>query len=60
MDVRELDNYMIVCEEYEKILRMEGTQSRLEMETERSDETRNFKEELKKKRQQRRTTSNLY
>ena len=60
MDVRELDNYMIVCEEYEKILRMEGTQSRLEMETERSDETRNFKEELKKKRQQRRTASNLY
>ena len=53
MDVRELDNYMIVFEEYEKILRMEGTQSRLEMETERSDETRNFKEELKKKRQQR-------
>ena len=60
MDVRELDNYMIVFEEYEKILRMEGTQSRLEMEIERSDETRNFKEELKKKRQQRRTTSNLY
>ena len=60
MDVRELDNYMIVFEEYEKILRMEGTQSRLEMETERSDETRNFKEELKKKRQKRRTTSNLY
>ena len=60
MDVRELDNYMIVFEEYEKILRMEGTQGRLEMETERSDETRNFKEELKKKRQQRRTASNLY
>ena len=49
MDVRELDNYMIVFEEYEKILRMEGTQSRLEMETERSDETRNFKEEASTK-----------
>ena len=39
---------------------MERNRRRLEMEIRRSDETRNLKEELKKKRQQRRTASNPY
>ena len=51
---------MIVFEEYKKILGMERTRRRLEMEMERSDETRTLKGELKKKRQQRRTASKPY
>ena len=39
---------------------MERNRRRLEMEIRRGDETRNLKEELKKKRQQRRTASNPY
>ena len=52
--------YIIVFEEYKKILGMERTRRRLEMEMERSDETRTLKGELKKKRQQRRTASKPY
>ena len=49
--------YIIVFEEYKKILGMERTRRRMKMEMERSDETRTLKGELKKKRQQRRTAS---
>ena len=52
--------YIIVFEEYKKILGMERTRRRMEMEMERSDETRTLKGELKKKRQQRRTPSKPY
>ena len=57
---RELDNYTILLEEYKKILKMERFRWRLEMEIKRGDEIRTLKEELKKKRQQRRTASNPY
>ena len=57
---RELDNYTILLEEYKKILKMERFRRRLEMEIKRGDEMRTLKEELKKKRQQRRTASNPY
>ena len=39
---------------------MERFRRRLEMEIKRGDEMRTLKEELKKKRQQRRTASNPY
>ena len=57
---RGLDNYMIVIKEYMKILRMKRTRRRLEMEIKRSDEAKTLKEEIKKKRQQRRTASKPY
>lgn len=46
---------MIVLGENEKILKMERFRRRLEMEIKRGDEIRTLKEELNKKRQQRRT-----
>ena len=55
-----MDNYTILLEEYKKILKMERFRWRLEMEIKRGDEIRTLKEELKKKRQQRRTASNPY
>ena len=55
-----MDNYTILLEEYKKILKMERFRRRLEMEIKRGDEMRTLKEELKKKRQQRRTASNPY
>ena len=57
---RGLDNHMIVIKEYIKILRMKRTRRRLEMEIKRSDEAKTLKEEIKKKRQQRRTASKPY
>ena len=51
---------MIVLGENKKILRMERFRRRLEMEIKRGDEIRTLKEELKKKRQRRRTASNPY
>ena len=57
---RGLDNHMIVIKEYMKILRMKRTRRRLEMEIKRSDEAKTLKEEIKKKRQQRRTASKPY
>ena len=57
---RGLDNHMIVIKEYMKILRMKRTRRKLEMEIKRSDEAKTLKEEIKKKRQQRRTASKPY
>lgn len=57
---RELDNYTILLEEYKKILKMERFGRRLKMEIKSGDEIRTLKEELKKKRQRRRTASNPY
>lgn len=57
---RELDNYTILLEEYKKILKMERFRRRLKMEIKSGDEIRTLKEELKEKRQRRRTASNPY
>ena len=56
----DVDNFTMVFQEYKKILRMEKGRRRLLMEIKKSNETKTFKEELKKTRQGRKLASNPY
>ena len=56
----DVDNFTMVFQEYKKILRMEKGRRRLQMEIKKSNETKTFKEELKKTRQGRKLASNPY
>ena len=56
----EVDNSMIVLEEYKKMLRLEKSQRRLKDQINKTSETKTMKEDLKKNYQQRKLATNPY
>ena len=56
----EVDNSMIVLEEYKKMLRLEKSRRRFKDQINKTSETKTMKEDLKKNCQQRNLATNPY